>query len=129
REQRCGGGYDEPTTDGASPGLIIGRVSPTFRQTRTSFGAASYCFAGRWIDRPFSFTATMNSRNRRFSVVLGCQCEWIVPAGTKRLSPAFSVTGSLPSSCQIPVPDRTWKVIAAGCRCRGLMPPGTYSAS
>src|SRR5580700_5991723 len=79
--------------------------------------------------RPLSLSATMNSRKRSGSVVLGFQWAWMVPAGTNRLSPACNVTGGLPSSCQTPVPDRRWKVIAAGCRCRGLIAPGAYCVS
>jgi hypothetical protein len=47
----------------------------------------------------------------------------------ERLSPACKVTGGLPSSCQMPVPDRIRKVIAAGWTCRGLTAPGAYSVS
>jgi hypothetical protein len=28
-----------------------------------------------------------------------------------------------------PGTDKTWKVIAAGCKCRGLIAPGSYSVS
>src|SRR5580698_3058595 len=81
------------------------------------------------MERPLSLSATMNSRKRSVSVVLGFQWAWMVPAGTNRLSPACNVTGGLPSSSQTPVPDRTWKVIAAGCKCRGLIAPGAYCVS
>src|SRR5262249_8114188 len=53
----------------------------------------------------------------------------IVPAGTNKLSRARKVRGGLPSSCQTPVPDRMWNVIAAGCKWRGFIPPGSYSTS
>src|SRR6185312_14718523 len=111
------GGRRDPGDNRPSKSYSSGAPGPRYltRTPEQSFctligGAKArrvYFFAGCGMERPLPFSATMNSRKRRLSVVLGFQCAWIVPAGTKRLSPACRVTGGFPSSCQMPVPDTT----------------------